>query len=327
MNKCISVIVPIYNVEKFITGCLTSVSVQTYPHFECLCIDDGTQDNSGEIAEEFAKKDKRFKVFHQKNQGLSGARNTGLNCATGDYIFFLDSDDYIHPQTFEILVNLIEKHNVNFVCFSLQHTKNLYAPIEKNLSLTQKTKIYTNPLEAFIKKRNIQTGVCLRLYKSKFLKDLRFIEGICFEDVPFTTRVMDKTKEFLYINVPLYYYYTNPDSKMRTSFSEHKVDSYVCVIEDVFTYIQKNRPKQLKNIQKYLLNKRVKMMMNQIVQKKKDITQGRALYAYIKPKLKKLYCQGIISFVGLKPQHKIALWLLLNTKNSNIAYNWMRLFK
>ena len=98
----ISIIIPMYGVEKYLRRCLDSVLNQTFTDWQAICVDDGSPDKSGEIAEEYAKRDKRFVVIHKENGGLSDARNAGMPHATGDYILYIDSDDFIHPQTLEI---------------------------------------------------------------------------------------------------------------------------------------------------------------------------------------------------------------------------------
>ena len=111
-EELISVIIPVYNVEKYIRFCLDSVINQTYKNLEIIIIDDGTKDLSGDIAEEYAAKDSRIKVIHKENGGLSDARNVGLDVATGKYIAFLDSDDVIAYDFYEYLYNLIKENNV-----------------------------------------------------------------------------------------------------------------------------------------------------------------------------------------------------------------------
>ena len=108
-EELISVIIPVYNVEKYIRYCLDSVINQTYKNLEIIIVDDGTKDSSGEIAEEYAVKDSRIKVIHKENGGLSDARNVGLDAATGKYIAFLDSDDVITLDFYEYLYNIIKE--------------------------------------------------------------------------------------------------------------------------------------------------------------------------------------------------------------------------
>lgn len=109
MNPLISVIVPIYNVEKYLARCVDSIVNQTYKDFELILVDDGSPDNSGKICDEYAKKDSRIKVVHKKNGGLSDARNAGMAVATGEYISFIDSDDYVSDDFFECLLDVMNK--------------------------------------------------------------------------------------------------------------------------------------------------------------------------------------------------------------------------
>ena len=119
----ISVIIPVYNVEKFIEQSIKSVLNQTYKNLEIILVDDGSTDSSGSICDEYSKKDKRIKVIHQDNKGLSGARNSGLDIATGKYIMFLDSDDYFENNSCEILYSEIEKKQADYVIGNYIHTK------------------------------------------------------------------------------------------------------------------------------------------------------------------------------------------------------------
>ena len=114
-KKKISVVVPIYNVEKYLPECIESVQNQSYMNLEIILVDDGSPDNSGKIADEYAKKDGRIKVIHKKNGGLSDARNAGIEVATGDYIMFLDSDDLLTADACKVLEEKIEKENADYV--------------------------------------------------------------------------------------------------------------------------------------------------------------------------------------------------------------------
>lgn len=117
-NEKISVIIPIYNVEAFLERCLNTVCGQSYKNLEIILVDDGSSDNCLKICKEFADKDDRIKVIHQSNQGVSAARNTGLDMATGDYIAFVDSDDYIHTEMYERLYSLLKKYDADMsACF------------------------------------------------------------------------------------------------------------------------------------------------------------------------------------------------------------------
>lgn len=109
-DKLVSVIIPIYNVEKYLPECLDSLLAQTYPHWQAICVNDGSKDNSLQILQQYAAKDKRFSIINQENQGLSMARNNGLKQAKGEYVYFLDSDDCLHPQCLEAAYSCAEKY-------------------------------------------------------------------------------------------------------------------------------------------------------------------------------------------------------------------------
>ena len=116
--QAISIIIPMYGVEKYLRRCLDSVMNQTFTDWQAICVDDGSPDNSGKIAEEYAKRDKRFMVIHQDNGGLSDARNMGMKHATGEYIMFLDSDDFIHPQTMEMTYYMARRDDTDIVTYT-----------------------------------------------------------------------------------------------------------------------------------------------------------------------------------------------------------------
>ena len=112
----ISIIIPVYNVEKYLSECLDSVIAQTYQNWEAICVNDGSPDNCGAILDQYASTDPRIKVIHQENRGVSDTRNVGLKQAIGEYITFLDSDDMLYPQFLEYMLNTIQKDNSDIVC-------------------------------------------------------------------------------------------------------------------------------------------------------------------------------------------------------------------
>lgn len=322
----VSIIVPIYNVETLVEGCLTSLQKQTFKDFEVLCIDDGSTDKSGVLADEFAVKDNRFRVIHQDNKGLSGARNTGIAEAKGEYLYFVDSDDYVHPRALEILCDVMQRHPSDivgggFIKTSETYQSNFPEIKESDVQVT----VYQDPFMAFLKRRDIMTGVWTRLYSKRIFDSIRFVEGIYFEDVPFTTMVMSHIQKMAVIKAPLYYYYQNPSSIMRTSFNIKKVTSYITVIQTVYEYISRTRPQDLNMVRRCILNQRVKMMLNQAIRKQKDAQVRRTLFDEIQKQVSRLYDAGIISYAGLKLKHRIALWLLLRNQ-ARLALAWMRLF-
>lgn len=135
----ISVIVPIYNVETYLKGCLDSLLSQTQTNFEAILVDDGSTDQSGKIADMYAKKDPRFKVIHQENKGLSGARNSALKVAQGTYVAFLDSDDYLDPNFLKIMSETALKERADVVVCQLQHTDKFYHQLSSHVKVSDYT--------------------------------------------------------------------------------------------------------------------------------------------------------------------------------------------
>lgn len=324
----ISVIVPIYNVAPFLNGALHSLAAQTFQDFEAILIDDGSTDESGAVAESFAAEHPNFVVVHQENKGLSGARNTGLNAARGQYVFFLDSDDYLHPKALEVMYRLAQESRADIVSASYVHTDKTYAASFEPLTHGRIDKrLSKQPLESFLEGKDIKSNVCTKLYKTAVIRDLRFIEGIYFEDVPFTVMALDRAGSILITDLPIYYYYQNPDSIMRTSFTEKKVMSYLRLINEIALYIRAARPDLFETVRRQVLNKRFKMMLNQCVRKQKDKAVRRQLFDVIYPGVRALVAAGMVSYDGLKWYHKAALFLLTHGASSAPARIWMQSVK
>lgn len=237
MRPKISIIIPMWGVEKYLSRCLDSVQNQTFKDWQAICVDDGSPDKSGEIAESYAKKDKRFVVVHKKNGGLSDARNFGMNYADGDYIMYLDSDDFIHLQTMEIAYKAITENKSDIASFSYDR---FYRPqlmvrhflhmdtdnvvpfgIKKRYDLdklktktvddifelaTERTHNKTNPNRKWLIKH---CQVWKNIYKKSLIEDTPFIKGILFEDFPWWSAVMLKNPRVTVVPLPLYYYIPN----------------------------------------------------------------------------------------------------------------------
>ncbi len=227
MKPLVSIIVPVYNVEKYIAGCITSILSQTYENLQVILVDDGTPDNSGKICNDFEKKDNRVLVIHKENGGLSSARNAGLDIATGDYVMFVDSDDYIVDNAVEILVGANEKYDADFVQFYMIHTeseeyKKEHASKEYNAELlTDLRQMYWK----MYKTVGAGESACTKLYKRELFDGLRFKEGIIHEDSHFATLMLQKVKKALYLDSSLYYYVMRGNSIITSSFSKKKLDS------------------------------------------------------------------------------------------------------
>lgn len=226
MKPLVSVIVPVYNVEKYIRGCITSILSQTYKDLQVILVDDGTPDDSGKICDEFAQKDDRVLVIHKENGGLSSARNAGLDAAKGKYIMFIDSDDYIVDNAVEILVEECEKYDTDFVQFDTIHTTcPEYSP--QHASENYGIEMLTDLRQMYWKMyKTLGPGVsaCTRLHKKDLFDELRFKEGIIHEDDHFTLYALQKAKSGLYLDAKLYYYIVHENSILTSRFSKKNLD-------------------------------------------------------------------------------------------------------
>lgn len=204
----ISVIVTVYNIENYIARCIQSIQNQTYKELEIILVDDGSTDKSGEICDSYAKQDARIKVIHKKNSGPGGARNAGLNIAAGDYLTFVDGDDWIDNSMYEVLLGLISKHSADLaVC----RYRCIYENGQKDAS-TDQIILYEKPYEIlvqYLKEEEsilIQQAVWNKLYRRSLLNQVRFEENKWYEDILFTTSVLTNTKKAVYCDQALYNY-------------------------------------------------------------------------------------------------------------------------
>lgn len=205
----ISVIVPVYNVEKYLPKCLESIINQSYKSLEIILVDDGSTDNSGVICDEYAAKDKRIKVIHKTNGGLSDARNAGLDICTGDYIGFVDSDDWIAEDMYETLYSFAVKEDLDVAmcaAYEVYEDGTCIIPTKKFLPLvtTDKNKIIN---EIFVNKAGgVSVAVWSKLFSKKKFGDIRFKKGKISEDVFFIFDWLNKTNRFGRLSDSKYYY-------------------------------------------------------------------------------------------------------------------------
>ena len=275
----ISVIIPVYNVEKYLSECLDSVLKQTYGDFEAICVNDGSEDGSQRILKQYAQKDNRFHVISQENQGLSGARNTGLNHAKGEYIFFLDSDDTIPEYALETMLKIAEKTNVPLVASESKKASGKPASLN--------CQIFHHPLAEFVKNNHIFSSAWNKLYRTDILRTHRFIRGIYFEDWPFLTTLFGQIDSFATTKTPCYFYRNEGESITRSNFSQKKVDSYLTGIRYVYDFY-KDRP-DLDLAQKRMAVA-VKMLVNKVYK-----SGDKTLIHYTLSQLNDLFGKKVIS--------------------------------
>ena len=236
----ISVIVPVYNVEKYLKKCLSSIMKQTYKDFELIIVNDGSPDNSEAIIDDFKKKyPKKIKAFKKENGGLSSARNYGLEKATGDYVVFLDSDDWFEPDYLEKMYNLAIRDDLDIVvCDTLKEYPHKSEVLRSNLGYSDdnvKNYIISYPMAA------------LRLVKRElFTKDYLFTDKILYEDLCLYPTFVNKTTKIGFLSMPLYHYLQRDDSIMHQKKFSDKLYDIIKVLDHVYDSFKKH-----KNLDKY----------------------------------------------------------------------------
>lgn len=244
----LSIIVPIYKVEKQLEQCIKSILNQSFTNFELILVDDGSPDMCGHICDEYEKKDSRIKVIHKKNGGLSDARNAGLDIALGKYIGFVDSDDIIHPQMYEKLYNCINKSNLDIVQCKFKRFKSI-EEINININDSELNFKEYNSQDAIIDlidNNKINVNAWNKLYKRELFQNERYPKGKIHEDEFLTYKLIYNSSKIGYIDEELYYYYENNNGIMNGSNILKRLDR-IEALEERSSFFLNNGNKDLYN--------------------------------------------------------------------------------
>ena len=222
-EELISIIVPIYNTKKYFERCINSLINQTYNNIEICIVDDGSSDGSEILCDEYAKKEKRIKVYHQENSGPAIARNKGLEMATGDYIFFVDSDDYIHPETFDYLLKELKKYDADISCCAARlvyedGTEKKYLEEERYLLNREEA------LEHSIFRNTIGSVVWAKLYKKELFKGISFPPNKHSEDEYVVYKIVGNSNKTIYTGRYLYSLFERSDSLSSTGIGNREMN-------------------------------------------------------------------------------------------------------
>lgn len=270
----VSVVVPVYNVEKYISRCLDSLVNQTLDDIEIICVNDCTPDSSFEIVKEYAAKDSRFVLIeHENNQGQGVARNNAIAVAVGDYIAFIDSDDYIDTDYCKKLYNTAKKYDADIVTTNiLKHKKKynrynvFYSSIKECCDLPGKINICKDKKQRFFNATN-------KIFKNSFLKQnkILFSVGCYFEDVMFTTKAVFAANKIVSCPGVAYHYIENPSSTVKSKNSvEKKKRDHVAVYTELHEYAKEKKiclPERLNYIESYYKTPFIKVYRGSFVTK------------------------------------------------------------
>ncbi len=311
----VSIIVPIYNVEKYINKCIDSIINQTYSNLEIILVDDGSPDKCGEICDKYALLDKRIKVIHKTNGGLSDARNTGLDVATGDYIVFIDSDDYVDQNMISALHKEIIESKTDMVICNYQEVNEEGLIIEeKKETIPYTGKLYTGIeiLYGVIQyEGSYLVTVWNRMYKKKLWQDIRFPAGKQHEDEYVLHEICLICDKVSVINMPLYFYRQRNNSIMNMKYNIKRLDA----IEALFM-----RANALYNIKEYGLATEFNIWaVTCLGEACKKLDRKERINKSKLKSLLKLYRKNCFKFVKVAPSGKYILKYILHYINPYYA--------
>lgn len=275
----ISIIIPVYKVEKYLEKCIQSVINQTYENLQIILVDDGSPDNCGKICDEYAKKDHRIEVIHKSNGGLSDARNKGLEIAKGEYIGFVDSDDYIEADMYEVLYNLLKQYNADVsICnfYTVSQGKISIKNADNGINEYNRIEI----LKEILLDKNIQSYAWNKLYKKELFDEIKYPIEKKYEDIGTTFYLLEKCNKVVVTGKSEYYYINRQDSIVN-NVTESTITDYIELIMQRYDYIEKNI-KELSSYNKDYLKRILKTA-------EKDIKSLNEVGDYTKKKYEELY--------------------------------------
>lgn len=299
----ISVIIPVYNTERYLRECLDSVVNQSFQDIEIICVNDGSTDHSAEILNEYAQKDSRIQIVSQVNQGLSAARNAGLDVATGAWITFIDSDDALPHDALKILYAVAEKTGCQIVASRSRLSMAQYHAMSKDTMLDPCSNCCKwQGLQDFVQDKKVFSSACNKLYATSLFASQRFKVGMLFEDWPVITILFGKVDAYATTDIPCYVYREDNQSITRSSFSEKKLRSYIQGTRMVYEAYKNSA--QLNSARKRIAVA-IKMLVNKVYRSK-----DKQLSALLIQEMQALFAEHIIAPKNLVWKTRWRLWRL-----------------
>jgi len=248
----ISVIIPVYNAEKYLHDCVNSILEQTYPHFEIICVDDGSTDNSVSVLKGF--NNPKIKIIQQPNQGVSSARNTGVDNARGAFLTFVDSDDLLHPRFLEVLLSVYHTYHSHVIGCKYKTFKDI--PPSYTTKKKSFIKCYRHPLFRYLSHTmKYHTTVWGKLYHKSVFEHLRFDPEISYgEDTQISLQLLTQVDSVSYVSMPLYGYRENAASLTQSSFKPKMTDDHILSFLKLTAFI---RQEKVSPFLRFLMNRRL----------------------------------------------------------------------
>lgn len=308
MNNLVSIVIPVYNVEQYLNRCMESVVGQTYTNLEIILVDDGSKDNSSAICDEWGKKDDRILVIHQKNGGLSNARNTGINNASGKWIMFVDSDDMVSFNIVEQLMQLAISQGADIAIGGVKHIFD-----ENTITFAEQVApVFTYDAKQAIKEmwyqRSFLPSAWGKIYKRSLFDNIRFTEKILFEDIDVMHEVFWLCNKIVYKNIPLYGYVHRENSITTAEFSKRDC-AILQISEKLLRFSEEKAPSLMSAAESYTVTAAFRIYLN-APQKNKEFSTYRT-------KAKELldrYGKKVIKDKNVRRKTKCALLLYFYCK-------------
>ena len=257
----ISVIVPSYNVAPYLERCVNSLAGQTYPDLEIILVDDGSTDDTGKLCDKIADSDSRIKVIHKENGGLSDARNAGIDVATGEFYSFIDGDDFIEPDTYEVMMKEMNDPQVSIVAGGF-----IVTDVQGNTRISMSPeRQYLTKEEAFMDllggKNYITQSSCNKLFRSSLFEKIRYKKGILNEDMEILPRLLDVSNDVVLLNKAVYHYIKKPGSITTADYSMERYRA-IEVERDIYLLCKNKYPKLQPYASFYELRSLYEMLCN-----------------------------------------------------------------
>ena len=301
-TRCISVVVPVYNVEKYLERCIESIIKQTYQNLDIILVDDGSTDSSGKICDFYATKDSRINVIHQMNGGLSDARNKGISVSRGELIAFIDSDDYVAIDYIEYLHELLVQYNADISICAYKESNSInydFNEIKKNVIDVFNTE---QAFKNYCYQKGITQSAWGRLFKKSLFNNIFFPVGKLYEDEGFFYKILSSSRTVVKGNQIKYLYFIRNEGIIRSDFTPRKMD-YIFHSEELVSCVRKNYPILYSGAISKLLSS-ARHIWVQIPRKKSFSNEYNYIYHLIKT-----YRLQVIKDVEVRKVNKIVLMM------------------
>ena len=258
-NPLISIIVPVYKVEKYLARCVDSILCQTYKNFELILVDDGSPDKCGEMCDEYAEKKSCIRVIHQKNQGQAAARNNAAKGANGEFIVFVDSDDYVEPDCLEYLLNLQQKYNADLAIGGFGYLYEGNLPKERPAGETERVMNAAEALISMNYNRGCGATPWAKLYRKQLVLNHPFPEGQIYEDLAILYKIIGDCEIVALGSRKIYYWVQRVGSTMRMKFDDRQMAAMQAVADQI-KYVKAKLPDALESSKYRYTAKAVELM-------------------------------------------------------------------